>query len=158
MRSLLVILLVSSPSAALAGELHARDYEATVEAVSAVKSFELSDPFVELESEPRATPVSIRVGRSACRLRLRVESDYAPLGARPIDVFASRDACARIKPGLRTRVQYFGLANMFRLVAIEIDGVWRALPLMRLTTSALVTTCLAAREKLCEDVRLDAPL
>jgi hypothetical protein len=146
-----------APVIVLGGQLHSREYSAVVVSVGVVKSFELDDGFTGLQDGELGS-IKIRVGTEACRIRVRVDSDYKPLGAKPIDIFASKDACKQVQRGLRTQVQYFGLADMFRLVAIQIDGAWRSLPRMRLTTSPLVQDCLASRSGECKDVHSDAPL
>jgi hypothetical protein len=158
MKALLAVLSWLVPSPALGGAPHTRAYEATVLAADEVKSFELEDRWAGLGPSAVDLPITLRVKAAACRIRIQVTSDYRPLGGKPIDVYASKEACRSIRPGLRTQAQYFGLADMFRVVAIQIDGAWRALPLMRLTTSMWVLDCFASRDQECAGVHLEAPL
>ena len=130
-------------AAAWAGDVHTREYPATVRAVTPTKTFEFPDALATLSDE-KAAP---QRGGPACELRLAVHDAYFKDDQR---VYASERACGRVKRGAKVKVQYLGLATHAQFVSLELDGVWYSLPLMRQTaaTTPAVRSCLAggARE------------
>jgi hypothetical protein len=131
--SLLVCLLATS---AMAGDFHTQVFDAKVRSVQVVKAHAFDDRLDSLD----AKPVVLR-GGPACEVSLEVAE---PFFKGPQVVFARVQACEVLKTKPSVRVQYLGLAMAFQFVALQLDGVWRALPLMKRTESknANVLACL----------------
>lgn len=138
---LLAVLVCGVGLPAWAGDVHTRDYPATVRAVTRVKTFEFPDQLATLTDE-KAAP---QRGGPACELRLTVHDPFFKGDQR---VYASEQACDRVKRGAKVKVQYLGLAAHAQFVSLELDGVWHSLPLMRKTAATLeeLTSCLGPGE------------
>ncbi len=128
-RSLLLACLL--PTAAMAGDFHTQVFDAKVRSVQVVKTHAFDDRLGSLDD---ATPVVLR-GGPACEISLEIAE---PFFKGPQVVFASVQACEVLKTKPSVRVQYLGLAMAFQFVALQLDGVWRALPLMKRTESKSV--------------------
>lgn len=133
--------LVLTPLLALGGDLHTADFAATVRSAKRVTKAVLPDRLATLTDEAAK---ALAIGE-ACEVRLAVED---PFFRRDQSVFTSAAACARLKPGTKVRVEFFGLATSFQFVSLEVDGRWYSLPMMRVThsTNSLVHACLTAAD------------
>ncbi|MDP1917565.1 MAG: hypothetical protein Q8L14_15090 [Myxococcales bacterium] len=115
---------------AWAGDLHTRDYAATVSGVKRMKAFTFPDALARLSDEKAVA----QRGGPACELRLTVNDPFF----KDVQlVYASERACEKVKRGAKVMVQYLGLATYAQFVSLQLDGVWYSLPLMRQTAATL---------------------
>lgn len=113
---------------ALGGDFHTQTFDAKVTALRVVKAHAFDDRLASLDERK---PVVLR-GGAACSISLEVADPFFQ-GTQV--VFASVQACEALSAKPMVRVQYLGLATAFQFVAVQLEGVWRSLPLMKRTES-----------------------
>jgi hypothetical protein len=67
-----------------------------------------------------------------CRVRVQVQDSFWR-SRNPVSLYGSPELCERVKANEAVRLQYYGLADMYRFVSIRLGAEWFRLPLMRET-------------------------
>ena len=145
MRRFAAFAVVLVPGIAAAGSLHRDEFPATIVSAEKVAGYELTDPFAGGLDVPEAEwPVLRHPDVPVCRVTLSVDHSFFRR-ASPV-VFAAPELCAKLRKGDEVKVEYYGLAHMYRFVGLELAGVWHELPLMRETKAKDFTACFAGRD------------
>jgi hypothetical protein len=142
---LLAVIVIATPEIAIGGDYHLDVFRAVVAAKRTVDGYTLGELWITEKELGGSREVEIVVSERSCELNLTIKNRFFEK-LNPIIVYLDEDMCESYAVGEDVRIQYFGLANDFRVISIEKNQKWLALERMRESVDNRVRDCFKSRE------------